>query len=239
MRDRLRVQSLTRPFSFRREKPRARPAGRRTRSTKPLVIIAWQSGEVCGDPGRAVKRVRASGSRFQERAHDGASRGRGRPDLSRSSWPCQKLSVRVSYRPIKFRPVQAKRVRLSNGFKDWDCHRFFFSSVKEGGRQNRGAVLSRGNRRTGNEANGLGLGLRPPPLVLRNGSARDRPLPQVLEAQQHGQRPFKFAVEMDLVAAEPLQLVGVERLAKRLLADQRTVGELLLAVPQPGQHFSL
>jgi hypothetical protein len=30
----------------------------------------------------------------------------------------------------------------------------------------------------------------PPPLVLRNGSARDRPLPQVLEAQQHGQRPF-------------------------------------------------
>src|ERR1700727_2791338 len=46
----------------------------------------------------------------------------------------------------------------------------------------------------------------PPPLVLRNGSARDRPLPQVLEAQEHGQHPFELSVEMDLVAAEPLQL---------------------------------
>ena len=68
----------------------------------------------------------------------------------------------------------------------------------------------------------------PPPLVLRNGSARDRPLPQVLEAQQHGQRPFELSVEMDLVAAEPLQLVGVERLTERLLPDERPVGQFLL-----------
>jgi hypothetical protein len=55
-----------------------------------------------------------------------------------------------------------------------------------------------------------GARITPPPLILRNGSARDRTLPQVLQAQQHGQRPFEFAVEMNLVAAEPLQLVGVE-----------------------------
>src|SRR4029077_5096939 len=62
----------------------------------------------------------------------------------------------------------------------------------------------------------------PPPLVLRNGSARDRPLPQVLEPQQHGQHPFELAIEADLVTTEPLQLVGVERFAERLLARQRT-----------------
>ena len=58
-------------------------------------------------------------------------------------------------------------------------------------------------------------------LDLRNGSASDRPLPQVLEAQQHGQHPFELAVEMDLVAAESFQLVGVKRLTERLLADRR------------------
>jgi hypothetical protein len=52
--------------------------------------------------------------------------------------------------------------------------------------------------------------IRPPPLVLRNGSARDRPLPQVLEAQKHGEHPFELSIEMDLVAAEPLQLVGIK-----------------------------
>jgi hypothetical protein len=31
-------------------------------------------------------------------------------------------------------------------------------------------------------------------------------MPQVLEAQEHGQHPFELSVEMDLVAAEPLQL---------------------------------
>jgi hypothetical protein len=51
----------------------------------------------------------------------------------------------------------------------------------------------------------------PPPHFLPNGSARDRSLPQVLEAQQHGQHPLELAVEVDLVAAEPLQLVGIER----------------------------
>jgi hypothetical protein len=35
---------------------------------------------------------------------------------------------------------------------------------------------------------------------------------------------LELAVEMDLVASEPLQLVGVEGFAKRLLPDQRPVG---------------
>jgi hypothetical protein len=49
-----------------------------------------------------------------------------------------------------------------------------------------------------------GACMRPAALVLRNGSAHYRPLPQVLEAQQHGQHPFELSVEMNLVAAEPL-----------------------------------
>jgi hypothetical protein len=40
-----------------------------------------------------------------------------------------------------------------------------------------------------------------------NGSALDRSLPQVLEAQQHDEHPFELATEMDLIAAEPFQLV--------------------------------
>ena len=49
-----------------------------------------------------------------------------------------------------------------------------------------------------------GACMRPAALVLRIGSAHYRPLPQVLEAQQHGQHPFELSVEMNLVAAEPL-----------------------------------
>jgi hypothetical protein len=67
---------------------------------------------------------------------------------------------------------------------------------------------------------------------LRNGSARDRPLPQVFEAQQHGQHPFELSVEVDLVAAEPLQLVGVERLTERLLAYERPVGQFRLTATE-------
>src|SRR5580700_7599584 len=81
--------------------------------------------------------------------------------------------------------------------------------------------------------------MRPPPLVLRNGSARGCLPPQVLEAQQHGQRPFELSVEMDLVAAEPLQLVGVERLTERLLPDERPVGQFPLARLEPRQHLAL
>jgi len=43
-------------------------------------------------------------------------------------------------------------------------------------------------------------------------------VPQVLEPDQHGQHSFELAVEMALVAAEPFELVGIERLAERLLA---------------------
>jgi hypothetical protein len=49
---------------------------------------------------------------------------------------------------------------------------------------------------------------------LPNESALDRSLPQVLEAQQHDEHPFELATEMDLIAAEPFQLVCVERLAE-------------------------
>jgi hypothetical protein len=53
--------------------------------------------------------------------------------------------------------------------------------------------------------------------------------PLVLEAQQHGEQAFELAVEMDLIAAEPFQLVGVERLAECLLADQGPVRQFLLS----------
>ena len=55
--------------------------------------------------------------------------------------------------------------------------------------------------------------------LLPNGSALDRSLPQVLEPEQHGQHAFELAIEMDLVATEPLQLGGVQRFAEGLLAD--------------------
>jgi hypothetical protein len=61
-------------------------------------------------------------------------------------------------------------------------------------------------------------GARP---VLPNGLVFDRSLPEVLQTKQHSQHPFEFAVEMDLVATELLQLIEVERFAECLLADQR------------------
>jgi hypothetical protein len=45
-------------------------------------------------------------------------------------------------------------------------------------------------------------GTRPP--FLPNGSARDRPLSQFLNTQQHSQHTFELADEMDLIASEPL-----------------------------------
>ena len=73
-----------------------------------------------------------------------------------------------------------------------------------------------------------------PSLAPRGG-----PLPQIPKAQQHDQHPFELAVEMDLIAAEPLQLVRIERLAECLLADQRAVGQFLLASLEPRQHLTL
>jgi hypothetical protein len=52
----------------------------------------------------------------------------------------------------------------------------------------------------------------------------DRALPQGLEPQWHGQHRLELAVEVDLVAAEPLQLVRIEHLAGGLLADQGKFG---------------
>jgi hypothetical protein len=46
---------------------------------------------------------------------------------------------------------------------------------------------------------------------------------QFLKLEQHSEHPFEFPVEMHLVAGETLQLVGIEGLTKRLLADQGPV----------------
>ena len=43
---------------------------------------------------------------------------------------------------------------------------------------------------------------------------------------------------MDLVAAKPLQLVRIECLAERLLANQRPVRQFLLPVIEPRQHLA-
>jgi hypothetical protein len=64
-------------------------------------------------------------------------------------------------------------------------------------------------------------------LVLPNGSGFGRHRAQFFETEQHGEGPFEFPIEVNLVASETLQLVGIERLAKRLLADQGPVREFL------------
>ena len=73
--------------------------------------------------------------------------------------------------------------------------------------------------------------------------------PQALEAQQDRERPFELTVEMDLVAAERLQLVRIERrqafrleislLAKCLLTDQRAISRFLPARLEPQKHLAL
>jgi hypothetical protein len=66
--------------------------------------------------------------------------------------------------------------------------------------------------------------------ILRNGSALDNLPPQVLEAEQHGEHTLKLAIEVHLITPEPFQFVGVERLAERLLANQRPGCEFLLPI---------
>ena len=66
--------------------------------------------------------------------------------------------------------------------------------------------------------------------ALPNGSALDGSTSQFLQPQQHGEHSFELAIEMHLVTTKPLQPVWVERLAERLLADQRPVGQFLLPV---------
>jgi hypothetical protein len=45
-----------------------------------------------------------------------------------------------------------------------------------------------------------------------------------------GSMLLQLVIEVNLVAAEPLQLVRIQGLSKRLLADQRPVGQFLAAV---------
>jgi hypothetical protein len=62
-------------------------------------------------------------------------------------------------------------------------------------------------------------------MVLRNGSGRcagrDR-APQLLELQQHAEDALQLAVEMDLIAGQPLELVRVERLAGGAFSKTRS-----------------
>ena len=74
---------------------------------------------------------------------------------------------------------------------------------------------------------------------LPNRSDHNGALPQVFQPQQHGQHAFELAVEMDLVAAKPLQLVRVESLTECLFADQGPVRQFLLAVLEPRKDFVL
>src|SRR5215216_580496 len=75
------------------------------------------------------------------------------------------------------------------------------------------------------------------PVILRNGLARSSALPQVFEPQQHREHPFQLSVEVDLVAAEPFQFVGIKRLTERMLPDQRPIFQVLLLGPQQRQHL--
>ena len=84
----------------------------------------------------------------------------------------------------------------------------------------------------------MALTAHPMKSILPNGSALDGSPSQVLKPQQHGKHSFELAVEMDLVAPKPHQLVRIERVAECLLADQRTIGQFLLPVLEPRQHLA-
>jgi hypothetical protein len=46
------------------------------------------------------------------------------------------------------------------------------------------------------------------PAILPNRLSRDRPQPQILEAQQHREHPLELTVKMDLVPAQPAPAWG-------------------------------
>jgi hypothetical protein len=69
--------------------------------------------------------------------------------------------------------------------------------------------------------------------------------PQVLESKQHREHPFEFAVEMDLVPTQPLQLFRLEGVAEcpltmcygMVLAIQAEAGEATLVHHASRQRF--
>lgn len=72
---------------------------------------------------------------------------------------------------------------------------------------------------------------------MRNGSALDGDgsTSQLLEPQQHCEHSLELAVEMDLVASKPLQLVRIERLAECLLAIGQTfLGSIFVSLDAGG-----
>ena len=83
--------------------------------------------------------------------------------------------------------------------EEWALAEPLIPSAKRGG--NRRHVVVREVGREGRERF----------YILRNGSLQQRSLPQVSEPKQHRQRPLQLAIQMDLIAAQSLQLVRVER----------------------------
>jgi hypothetical protein len=60
-------------------------------------------------------------------------------------------------------------------------------------------------------------------VFLRNGSTLGLASSQLLQLDQHRQHTLKFAIEVDLIAPQPLQLIRIEGLPKRLLPHQGSV----------------
>jgi len=102
----------------------------------------------------------------------------------------------------------------------------------------RGPNAAEGVEFSGDQPKASGISRQPPRLesaqadprrsILRNGSPLNCPLPQALEARQHGEHALELAVEMDLIAPELFQVVGVEGLTERLFVDERPVRQFLL-----------
>jgi hypothetical protein len=74
----------------------------------------------------------------------------------------------------------------------------------------------------------------PPKPILRNGSLRLLTATQALQLEQHREHPFEFSVEMNLVASEAFEPVRVDRFAKCLVTDQRSIIKLLATFFVPG-----
>ena len=74
---------------------------------------------------------------------------------------------------------------------------------------------------------------------LRNGfrHASGPELAHLPQTDQCRQRALELPVEMDLIAPQPLELVGIESFAERLLANVRLDCNLVTAGFVPGENF--
>jgi hypothetical protein len=90
-----------------------------------------------------------------------------------------------------------------------------------------GGVLSESERATIQQAAALTLRAEELQADLVLGKPIDNDL---LVRLTNGEHSLELAIQLDFVSSKRLQLVRIERLAERLLADQRTVGQFLLPV---------